>query len=266
MEWHRHLCEYYNVDPAAALELGTRASGRKPSLPGSPTCHPVTGMTYEDIWDLSDRNTTEGVFQFYKDQGAWSTFRQCVRHKDFVEFHKSLLMPLVKKGSHICEYGSGVAPFVTTFLNNVSKEDAAGMQISISDLPSEHFEFAKWRLQRIIEEKGFKTTLNPQEITPTSLPKYGKGLDLVLLFEVMEHVPSPVQTIINLINQMLPNSLLIENFIKHQGALDDDGPDLKSAALEREKYYDIISSCFKILYGSEPSDGPNDTRVWTKVV
>ena len=47
---------------------------------------------------------------------------------------------------------------------------------------------------------------------------------------------------------------------------EDNGPDLKSAALEREKYYDIISSCFKVLHGPEPSEGPNETRVWTKVV
>ena len=266
MEWHKHLCEYYDVDPKTALKLGTRASGRKPSLPGSRTCQPVSDMTYEDIWDLSDRSTVDGIFQFYKDQGAWSTFRQCVRHKDLVAFHKNLLGPFLKPDMHICEYGSGVAPFITTIISNIAEEVAGGMQISISDLPSEHFEFAKWRLQSIIEERNLDIVLNPKEITTTTLPKYGKGLDLVLLFEVMEHVPSPVKTITNLINQMLPNSLLIENFIKHEADDDDDGPDLKSAALEREEYYNIIGSCFKILYGPEPAEGPNDTRIWVKVV
>ena len=50
-----YLCEYYNVDLQTAIQLGTRSSGRKPSLPASKTCKAVSGMTMEDIWDLKER-------------------------------------------------------------------------------------------------------------------------------------------------------------------------------------------------------------------
>ena len=85
LPWHYHLCEYYGVTPEKALELGTRSTGRKPDLPGSTTTQAVSGMTYEDIWESRERKSIEDVFQFYKDQGAWSTFRQCVRHKDLID-------------------------------------------------------------------------------------------------------------------------------------------------------------------------------------
>ena len=89
-KWYTHLCEYYNVEPQKALELGMRKSGRKPDLPESKTCKKVNNMTFEDIWALSERKNAHDVFKFYKDQGAWSSFRQCVRHKDMERYHISL--------------------------------------------------------------------------------------------------------------------------------------------------------------------------------
>ncbi len=120
-QWHDYLCEYYDVSPTKALELGTRSDGRRPSLPGSKTCEPVSGKTLEDIWVQSERKTDEQVFQFYRDQGAWSTFRQTVRHKDLVKYHKQiseiyLMHHKDKSKLHVCEYGCGIAPFTSTFL------------------------------------------------------------------------------------------------------------------------------------------------------
>ena len=48
--WYADLCEYYHVTSAQAEELGTRKPGRKPDLPGSPTTHAVSGVTFEEIW------------------------------------------------------------------------------------------------------------------------------------------------------------------------------------------------------------------------
>ena len=50
MEWYTDLCEYYKVSPEEADDLGTRKKGRKPNLPGSATCEPVSGLTFEEIW------------------------------------------------------------------------------------------------------------------------------------------------------------------------------------------------------------------------
>ena len=62
-EWLNYLCEYYNVSEEEAIKLGTRANGRKPSLPGSKTCEPVSNMTMEDIWALKERKTEKDIFR-----------------------------------------------------------------------------------------------------------------------------------------------------------------------------------------------------------
>ena len=50
MNWYDDLCEYYNVTPQQALELGTRKTGRRPFFPQSVTCqNPPQGLTFEEI-------------------------------------------------------------------------------------------------------------------------------------------------------------------------------------------------------------------------
>jgi SAM-dependent methyltransferase len=269
-KWSDDLCEYYKVDEETALELGTRSSGRKPNLPGSATCEPVSEMTYEDIWAIRERNDTESVFQFYRDQGAWATFRQCVRHKDMVHYHMNVLSSLfgickMREAFHICEYGCGVAPFMNTLLNFL-KPESSKLRISISDVKDcEHFKFAEWRLDRKIKDKNLDVDLNPKPITHNSLPKYDDKLDLVLVFEVLEHVPSPISIIKNIHDQLNDGGIVVENFIKHDD--DDhhaDDSDLDSAAEEREGFYKFLNDNFHRVMGNSPEESPNETRAWRK--
>ena len=151
-EWLSYLCEYYDVSESEAIELGTRSSGRKPALPGSKTCEPVSDMTFEDLWALKERKTEKDIFDFYLDQGAWSAFRQCVRHEDLSALHLSVLNPFVKDGLHICEYGSGVAPFSFSFCNMV--KDNVNIDISLSDVDGcEHLLFGEWRLNQLKQRR-----------------------------------------------------------------------------------------------------------------
>jgi len=140
--WYDDLCEYYNVTPDVALELGTRRPNRKPNLPSSRTTHAVSDLTFEEIWALKNRDSEEQIFQFYKDQGAWSAFRQVVRHKDMISTHIDLLSKTIRKDSTFCEYGCGVAPFTYTLLQNIDQE--AKLNICISDVDCEQgFKAAK---------------------------------------------------------------------------------------------------------------------------
>ena len=276
--WYKHLCEYYDVTPEKALELGTRSSGRKPDLPGSKTCSPVSDMTFEDIWDQKDRKSVESVFEFYKDQGAWSSFRQCVRHKDMEGLHLSYIKFLVERGAirpgaHICEYGCGVAPFMTTLLKCLSEEDAKNlnMKITICDVDCEHFNFAKFRLSSIKEERGMKNIeLSFQTITPNNLPDFEDSpLDGLFCFEVLEHVPSPVNVINNIKDNMITGGFYIENFIKHDDVdEDDDGPDLLSARNERDEYDKVVEKGFNLIHPDKKSsdDNPNITRIWQRSI
>ena len=191
--WRNDLCEYFKVTPEEALSLGTRSKGRKPSLPGTETTNAVSGMTFEDIWDAKPRNTTQEIFDFYSDQGAWSAFRQVVRHKDMVQYHISIINNVVVNGGTYCEYGCGVAPFTFSMLQHVEKE--VSLKIYLSDVDCEHFKFGVWRAQKIIKERGLDgITLFPKVISADALPEFGCPLDAVIIFEVLEHVPSPIET------------------------------------------------------------------------
>ena len=246
--WYDDICEYFNVSPEEALELGTRKTGRKPSLPGHGDYPSVKDMTFEDIWNMKDRKTEKEIFDFYRDQGSWSAFRQCVRHSNMDRAHMSMIHPFLKDGIQICEYGSGVAPFSTTLLRYLSPNQNAKMSFTISDVDSVHFNFGKWRLEKLKNREGYENiSVNSLKIEPNSLPKYNTKFDLVIIFEVLEHVPSPVMTISNLCNSMNPGGILLENFIKHDiDHHEDDGPDLRSAAVEREEYYDFLRSNFNM--------------------
>ena len=263
--WYDDLCEYYNVTPDQALELGSRSPNRKPNLPGSKTTHAVFGLTFEDIWALEKRESEEEIFKFYRDQGAWSSFRQVVRHKDMKNFHANLLHNTIKNNSVFCEYGCGVAPFSFTLLENINPDIV--LKVCISDVDCEHFTFGKWRLEKLIKDRNLtNVTLEPVTILPGELPKYSSSLDTVFIFEVLEHVPSPIKTFENLKSQMNENSLFCENFIKHHHDDDDEpGCDLKSAANEREDYYQNLSSLFSLVAGPTPFQGPNETRIWKKI-
>jgi len=276
MEWYTHLCEYYNVSPEEALRLGTRSSGRKPNLPGSSTCDPVIGMTYEDIWDQKERNTVEEVFQFYKDQGAWSAFRQVVRHKDMVGLHMSYINFLIsnggiRPGSHICEYGAGVAPFVTTILSLLDENSKdVNMKFTVVDVDCEHLNFAKYRLNAIKEERNMKNIeLFFETVEPDKLPSFSSNLDSIFCFEVLEHVPSPLAVLENFNNNLNSGGFYIENFIKHETEEDDPpGPDLESAKNERDQYYENLKNNFYLIHPDsvEKIDRfPNETRIWQKV-
>jgi len=262
--WYDDLCEYYNVTPEQVIELGTRSPNRKPNLPGSKTTHAVSGLTFEDIWALKHRESEEEIFQFYKDQGAWSAFRQVVRHKDMNQLHINLLSQTVRDNSTFCEYGCGVAPFSYTLLNGIDKDTK--LNICISDVDCEHFTFGKWRLEKLIKDRNLSNVnLEAKEVLVDSLPSYSNKIDTIFIFEVLEHVPSPVDTLKNIEIQMNPSGLICENFIYHNHSDDDDpGCDLKSAALERDSYYNLLSNKFSLRAGPTPLQGPNETRIWQK--
>lgn len=263
-EWIKYLCEYYDVSMEEAIQLGTRKSGRKPSLPGSPTCSPVSDMTMEDIWDLKERKNPSDIFDFYKDQGAWSAFRQTIRHLELLKYHEEFWDFVEFEYSHICEYGCGVAPFTTSLLLN-SPNDLF-VDITLSDVEgSEHLNFAEWKFDKIINQKDMKNVeFDICPVKPDSLPEYDSPLDIVILYEVAEHLLSPVDTLNNLMENMKDDGIILENFINNPPEEEDaDGPDLISAALERDEFYEILKTNFKII-GGDPDIKSNMTRVWKR--
>ena len=275
-EWHTYLCDYFNVTKEEALRLGTRSSGRKPNLPGIEKCQSVSNMTYEDIWSSSKRKTIEDIFKFYRDQGAWSTFRQCVRHKDMEDLHVAyfeflIQNNLISNNSHVCEYGSGVAPFTTSFLKYVELPKDIKINFSLVDVDCNHLDFAEYRLNKIVKDFNLNDNVELKffRVEPNKLPDFSfKKLDVVFCFEVLEHVPSPVSVINNIKDNMNKGGIYVENFIKHEPGEedDDDGPDLISAREERKEYYEIVNKYFNLISPSleESNNNPNHTRIWQR--
>ena len=262
----KYICEYYGVSPEEALKLGTRSSGRKPNLPGSKTCKPVSDMTFEDIWDLKQRDSLEDIFEFYIDQGAWSTFRQTVRHLELEYLHNIIATEICRSGMHIVEYGCGVAPFTTSVLKKARKDDS--FKISLTDVEGcEHLTFGAWKLNRIIEDRSLSNvSVDVKPVTPSTLPSYEGEVDVAISFEVFEHVPDPVMAVQNISKQMKSGGYFVENFIKlDENHLKKSGPDLDTASTLREEYYHFLDENFVLVGGDKPENQPNATRVWEKV-
>ena len=130
---------------------------------------------------------------------------------------------------------------------------------------SEHLHFAAYRLNRLLEDRNMKNVeVTTAPIKAGELPQYDSNLDVVLAFEVMEHVPSPVRTLANLMSQMNKGAYYVENFIHHIHDDEDLGPDLKSAAKERAQYYEIVKHNYQLAGGEAPELSPNSTRFWRK--
>jgi hypothetical protein len=260
------LCEYYGVNLDTAIKLGTRSDGRRPDLPGSKTCKAISGKTLEDIWSQKDRDALSDIFDFYIDQGSWSSFRQVVRHNDLVGFHMQLLQFLFKNirfegNPVILEYGCGVAPFCRTLIEFIDEDSHAELLLSDVD-GCEHLAFGEWRVKKRIKERDLNIHVDAVPVCFDKLPTYDKKIDIAFIFEVLEHVPSPLECIQNITSHMRQGSLLVENFIKHHDDHDDDGPDLLSAKLERDSYYKFLTQEFVVLTGE--TTNPDATRVWRK--
>lgn len=259
------LCEYYGVSAERAIQLGTRSPGRRPDLPGSPTCGPVIGKTLEEIWEQGARESVEDVFGFYREMGAWASFRQCVRQCDMPGSYASFLNQVnVADGSHVVEYGCGVAPFVWTILASEVITPAVNLRISLSDVPSEHFTFGVWRCKKMIERRGLaNVALGEFPVLPDALPQYDAPIDVAIVFEVLEHVHNPIAAMQNLLAQMSPAARLIENFIAHDTShADKPGPDLGSAHRERDGYYALLQKRMDCTSNNPPSVDPDGTRIW----
>lgn len=243
MLWYKDLCEYYGVSSEEAINLGVRKTGRKPNLPGSKTCKPVSNKTFEELWDDNPRETIEQKMNFYKDIGAWQVFRQCNYRNKFD--YSSVFGEYLFDGASILEYGCGVAPFTSYVLENYP--DYKNINFTLVDVGGEHLEFAKWRLA-----KNYPwSKINVHEVTPeTIVPIFSSQFDIVCIMDVLEHLPNPYDVIVNIFNHCNQGSILVETWVdKSDGK--HGGPDLEEAEKDRHRTNAFLNEKFhKIKNGS----------------
>lgn len=255
MKWHDDLCEYYNVSPEEAALLGTRKKGRKPSLPGSATCAPVSGLTFEEIWDSKTRDTSEQIFSFYKEIGSWLSFRQCKYHEHGPAYNSGYqgLSYLKNKepGStiNILEYGAGVAPICAWLADNFKN---LNFNFYINDVPSEHLTFGEWRL------KKRNQNVKKFEVVPDIFPNYGDvKFDLIYMLDVLEHMDKPFSAVEALLQYCKPNeTILLETWVEHNEQALGTGCDLDR---EKEETVKLIKKNFSLVQ-------PGVLRCWRKLM
>lgn len=242
MKYIEELCEYYNIKPEEAQQLGMRSSGRKPIFPKSVTCqNPPQGLTFEQIWDGKPRDTIQQKMDFYKDLGPWQVFRQSV-YRDPFPFE--MFFKYFNFGSDdltIVEYGCGAGTFTNHIINQTGDVNGK-VKFILVDVPGEHLEFAKWRLKK----KAPNTTFEYIEVTEKEpLPNFKDKLDFVLMLDVLEHVPNPIDVINNIADHSSKEAILVETWIDQSDGFGYS--DLEESVIERpeglkllDKRYDVI--------------------------
>lgn len=239
--WFTDVCEYYKVDPITAERLGTRSPGRRPDLPGSATCEPVSGMTFEELWDSKPRETIQQKMDFYKDIGAWQVFRQSVYRKMFDITPLIQFIDFSKETVNICEYGCGIAQFTNNIIEKVNGNVPKNVNFTIVDVEGEHLHFAKWRLEKKAPEHEFEVHTISEEYM---VPKFERKLDFVLMTDVLEHAPNPLELVKNVCENSNDGAILIESWVK----VDDPGyADLKESADQREETEKYFSENYEIV-------------------
>ena len=238
--WYRDLCDYYGVCPAQALALGTRAPGRRPLMFG--------GRTFEEIWESNPRNTPEGLIQFWSDLGPWLTFRQVVRNRclSYSEVFRD-----VPAHGWLGEWGCGVAPVTWWGATHGWRHFRA----FLTDVASEPFQFAEWRLRRI-DQPYIAMPVMAGKLLP--LP-YSR-LDVVTCFEVFEHVEDPVALGSHLLNMLPSHGVLWEDFVAHDHP---HAADLQSAQEKRKDLYVLLQKRCTLTRGQSPwTPGGGGRRRW----
>ena len=248
--WWQDLVSYYKVTPAQALALGTRQRGRRPDLPGSPTCQPVSGKTWEELWESRPRDSEEAIALFYQEIGAWACFRQVVRHRwrswAFVARH------LPPTGGTLLEYGCGVAAISFWVATH---RPARWRWFHLVDVPSEHLTFGTWRLRKTGAQVGV------QEVQP-GCPPWIPATDVAVILETFEHLPAPLQAAQQVGRVLRRGGVLFEDFGPHDLP---SGADLPQAQIERPEVYRFFAKDFLLEAGRPWTDlDGGGIRQWRK--
>lgn len=240
--WWAPLVERYGVSAKQCYELGKRQPGRRPTFPRGPI-----GMTYDEIWHARRRETPAEIAQFYADLGSWPVFRQVYRRRFY---GWPCLERALPRKAKLIEYGCGVAP--ATFWLSRRRDDFTAILV---DVPGEAIDFAQWRLKRYGFHR-FETRYVVNGVVPT-LPL----CEVAVVSEVLEHVPSPIAVVQEILSALRPWGTLLEDFHRH----DHPSPaDLDTARVERDEVYRMIRARCPIMAGRSPDDPDGGgLRIWT---
>jgi 2-polyprenyl-3-methyl-5-hydroxy-6-metoxy-1,4-benzoquinol methylase len=149
------------------------------------------------------------------------------------------------KGGTILEYGSGMTPIITSLIKDRKNE----YTFVAADIKCFMYHYAKFRLK----QHGVKF----YDIEPYKFPEFQEKFDAIFVMTVMEHLPDPLNVIMELTSKLNPNGYLVFDYIKS----DASGLDTKEAIEQRSDVLDFISSHYRIIQGNLDKNNSMGTTV-----
>ena len=149
----------------------------------------------------------------------------------------------------------GVAPITNWIVEHVRRP----LALTITDVPSEHFEFARWRLERKIPQSQARFTLTTLAVTGDALP-LTESYDVIVISEVFEHLHNPLAVARHLVEHLKPGGRLWENYL----VTTPSASDLKAAQEQRGAVVAHLRDACRLTAGGDPDSAPCDTRCWIR--
>jgi len=158
------------------------------------------------------------------------------RESQHSDTYKASMIKYAPSSGHILEFGAAISP-ITRSLHTFG---ISTRTIYIADLPTYAFHYAcfRWREKEnikpivLLPENEFKLPANKQ---------YG----IIFCVEVFEHLPDPVTTIRMFYDLLLPDGILVFDYIKS----DATGLDTSAGLEYREQVLDFVRDNFTLVLG-----------------
>lgn len=151
--------------------------------------------------------------------------RECLHSRRFEKW--------IKKGDSTLEYGCGIAPITYSLVNYSLKRK---LNMHIADIHQINFHYAIYRLPKEV---------NNFTITPYVNAIEEKKYNIIIMMTVMEHLPDPLDTVINITKGLKKQGLFIFDYILSDGK----NQDTIEAIDQRVDVLNYIKENFVVLEG-----------------
>ncbi|HWP99146.1 MAG TPA: class I SAM-dependent methyltransferase [Vicinamibacterales bacterium] len=156
-----------------------------------------SGEEFRAEWErlVRDPRDADAVVRFYS-ESAFELFEQIAWHATEPIHHRSLVcadLAATRPGRELLDYGSGIGSNAIVF-------GLAGFRVTLADVADPLLRFARWRCER----RGLAVRTIDLKREPPERGRY----DVVTCFDVLEHVPDPIEAVRRMRDALRPGGVL----------------------------------------------------------
>lgn len=197
------------------------------------------------LWKRKPR-TSESDYRAFFAETDYFVLRQMYYHRNDCYHVVAASMRRAGRVGHFCEYGCGVAPVTAWLLPRFP-----AWRYTVVDIPSPTLEFARWRFRRCPNVEAKQPGLG------SDLP-LRNPYDVIVCFEVLEHLINPLDVVRHLVDHLKPGGTLHLNF-----AHDPGEENLLESAAQRTE---TIAYLNRALEGEIPLDAEARDQIYARYV